>query len=106
MLSQGEACDLQQCSIVTVRIQGEQCSLALTSFCTACKTTFSAASRKYCIIYAYDSTCGYLGTVHCSAKTRSRSNKLEVQSCMTSRDHGTRTLLYARRSTSERVDVH
>ena len=38
MLSQGEACDLQQCSIVTDRIRGEQCSLALTSFCTACKT--------------------------------------------------------------------
>ena len=35
MLSQGVACNLQQCSIVTVRTRGEQCSLVRTRFSTA-----------------------------------------------------------------------
>ena len=41
MLSQGEACNLQQCSIVIVRVQGKQYSLVRTSFSTACKTTLN-----------------------------------------------------------------
>ena len=41
MLSQGEACNLQLCRVVTVRVRGEQCSLVRTSFSTACKTTLN-----------------------------------------------------------------
>ena len=42
MLSQGEACDLQLCRVVTVRIRDEQFLLVFTSFSAACKT-----NKKY-----------------------------------------------------------